>query len=83
MATRAIPVAVGEIVNLTADVPLVAGTSYYVSVRGLAEIAEVNDGDSFPSSGHLPPLDVEAKAGSSIQCRGIELLSSIALTEVA
>ena len=83
MGTKAIPVQGGEIVNLTADVPLVIGVSYLLGVKGLVEVAEVDAGDEFPATGHPPPVEIEQKAGSTIQVRGIELFSSVALTEVA
>ena len=81
MATQPILVEVGQIVNLTTDVPLVIGVSYYVSSAGVMEIAEVDTGDVFPARGHRLPVEIESKVGSTIQVRGIERLAHVVLTE--
>ncbi len=74
MPTKTLRITSREIVNLSDDMPLVAGTPYLVSATVLALVADVADGEEFPAGGHpiLPghDLEIEAQAGSTIQARG-------------
>ena len=84
MPTKALLIRGRQIVNLTEGVPLVAGTSYLVSATvDLVIVAEVADGEEFPDGGHpvKPHLEIEAKAGTTLQARGGGLDGHVAVTE--
>ena len=86
MPTKTLQLRGSQIVNLTEDVPLVAGTSYLVSATAeQVVVAEVADGEEFPDGGHpvKPHLEIEAKAGTTLQARGGGLDGHVAVTEVA
>ena len=68
MPTKALLIRGRRIVNLTEDVPLVAGTSYLVSATAdRVVVAEVADGEEFPAAGHpiRPGHDLEIEAARS------------------
>ena len=87
MPTKDLPIRGRQIVNLTEGMLLVAGTSYLVSAptAALVVVAEVADGEQFPDGGHPlePHLEIEARAGSTLQARGGGIDCDVAVTEVA